>query len=211
MCGGPSQTQLDLQSEEANFYKTQVKAYNNAYSNFSGIQDKLNAQFAPIIAKGPDQFGYSDAEFQNLVSGATEQTAQGYAHAKQALQQNAAAQGGGMSNINMTSGGQAQRDAELAATGEAALGAEKLGITQSGYAKGYDEWQRAVGGEENLAAGWNPNAFSGSAVGAGNSANDMANTITQQQNSIWTSVMGALGGVAGQAAGGWALGKAKKD
>ena len=58
-------------------------------------------------------------------------------------------------------------------------------------------WGEAIKGTEALAAGWNPNAFSSSAVNAGNSAASMANTIAQQQNSIWGSVLGGLGGIAG--------------
>lgn len=200
MCGGPSATQLDLQSEEAQFYSTQIQAYNTAYQNFSGIQSTLNAQFAPILAKGPNQMGFNDQELQTLNTQATEQTAQGYSKAKQALQQNQAARGGGTSNINLTSGGAEQEQEELASTGETALGAEKLGITQAGYTQGYNEYQGAVAGEEDLAAGWNPNSFAGSATSAAGTANSEANAITQEQNSMWTGVMGALGGIGAGAA-----------
>jgi len=208
MCGGPSSTELDLQRSEADFYKKQVSAYDTAYSNFKDIQDTLKQQFAPIIAKGPNQMGFNDAELTTLNTQADEGTAQQYAKAKQALQEGSAARGGGMSNINMTSGGADQQQEELASLAASTASAEKLGIQRAGYEQGYNEWQGAVQGEENLAAGWNPNSFSSSANASGKTVNDLATTITSEQNSVWGSVLGALGGIAGQAAGGWALGKA---
>lgn len=206
MCGGPSATQMDLQAEEADFYKTQVTAYNTAYTNFSQIQDALNKQFAPILAKGPNQYGFDATEDQTLRTQADQGTAQGYAKAKTALQESQATQGGGTSNINVTGGPQGEQDEELVAAGAGTMSAENLGITQAGYGQGYDEWKGAVAGEEDLAAGWNPNAFSGSANSSAKTANDEANTITSEQESVWGNVLGALGGAVGTAAGGWATG-----
>lgn len=204
MCGGPSSTQLRLQDEEANFYATQIDAYKTAYSNFKDLQDKLNAQFTPIIAKGPNQFGFSDAEVANLNSIATEGTARNYASAKKALQESIATEGGGTSNVNLTSGATAGLQERLASEAATTESISQQQIQQAGYAQGHQEYQNAVQGEELLAAGWNPNAFSGSATSAGGLASDTANTITQQQNAMWGSIIGALGGVAGQAAGNWA-------
>lgn len=209
MCGGPSSTQLELQSEEAQFYATQIDAYKTAYSNFKDIQDTLNAQFAPIIAKGPNQFGFSDAEVANLNSIATEGTARNYASAQRALQDAIATQGGGTSNVNLTSGSTAQLREQLASEAAATESTSQQQIQQAGYSQGHQQWQEAVAGEEDLAAGWNPNSFAGSATSAGNTASAEANTITQEQNQMWGSIIGALGGVAGQAAGGWAYGKAQ--
>lgn len=214
MCGGPSSTQLQLQQEEADFYATQIQAYKTAYKNFSTLQDTLNAQFAPILAKGPNQFGFSDAEVQNLNTIATEGTATNYAKAKQALQQDIATEGGGTSNVNLTSGGSDQLREELASEGAATTSAEEEQIQQAGYQQGYNEYQSAVAGEEELAAGWNPNTFAGSTTSAAGAANNEANVVAQEQNSTWNAVLGALGGIAGGVAGnvtysgkeGWGLG-----
>jgi hypothetical protein len=194
---------MQLQQEEADFYATQIDAYKTAYQNFSGIQNVLNAQFAPILAKGPNQFGFSDAEVQNLNTIATEGTAANYGKAKQALQDAVATQGGGTSNVNATSGATNQLQEELASEGAATQSATEQQIQQSGYAAGRQNWQQAVAGEEDLAAGWNPNSFAGSATGAGTLASNTANTITQEQNQMWGSIIGALGGIGGAAAGSW--------
>jgi hypothetical protein len=201
MCDGPTATQTQLSQEEANFYQTQVDAYNNAYSNFSDISDQLKSMYDPILAKGPNQLGYNDQELNMLNSQAIEGTAGEYKKAGTALEENIASQGGGDSAVNINSGANNQLREQLAQTGAAVSSGERQQILQSDYGQGYQEYLNAEQGEQNLAAGWNPNSFSGSANNAGISANNEANTIAAQQNSIWTSVLGALGGVAGKAAG----------
>jgi hypothetical protein len=211
MCGGPSSTQLDLQKEEADFYKTQVSAYNKAYSNFSDIQDKLNAQFDPILKAGPGQMGYTDKELTDLNTMAAEGTSAYYRQAAKALGSTEATMGGGTSNINTTSGNAEDTRARIAAAAAGQSASQRLQIEQTGYEVGRQNYAGAVQGEESLAAGWNPNAFAGSATGAGTLASNTANTITQQQQSAWGSVLGALGGIAGNVTspkiGGWGLGK----
>lgn len=201
MCGGPTGTQQELQQEEADFYKNQIDAYNKAYANFSQIQDVLTKQFAPILAAGPGQYGYTPAEDTALRTQAGEGTVQNYTQAQRALQQRIAAQGGGTSNVNITSGGNRALQEELATAGAQESSRENLGITTSGYDLGRQMWAGAIQGEEGLGQAWNPNQFSASTVNAGNAAASEANTIAQQQNQMWGSVLGALGGVAGAAAG----------
>jgi hypothetical protein len=140
MCGGPSSTELKLQDEEANFYATQIDAYHTAYGNFKSLQDRLDAQFAPIIAKGPNQFGFSDAELQNLNSIATEGTARNYGSAKRALQESIATQGGGTSNVNQTSGESNQLQEQLASDAAGVESGQQQQIQEAGYALGHQEW-----------------------------------------------------------------------
>jgi hypothetical protein len=197
MCGGASATQEDLQSQEAAFYKQQTQAYTTAYSNFKGIQDRLNAQFDPIIAKGPNQMGYNAAELTDLNTVATEGTATNYAAAKRALQQDIATEGGGTGTVNLTGGPSNQLREQLASTAAGVQSQEQLQIQQSGYQQGYNEYQNAVSGEEAVAGGWNPNAFSSSATSSAGAANTEANAVQTANASTWNAVMGALGGIAG--------------
>lgn len=208
MCGGPSQTQLDLQSEEAQFYKTQIDAYNTAYANFKSIQDTLNEQFAPVLAAGPNQKGFSTEEENDLLSKAKTGTAVNFTHATQAARANVAARGGGNDTTNITSGGAEQLDEEIANTAAATESAEELGVEQADYAAGRSNFDRATAAEENLAQGWNPNTFAGSVDSSAKVANDEANEITKEQQSVWGSVLGGLSGVAGQwASAGFAVPK----
>lgn len=201
MCGGPSSTELELQQEQADFYKTQVQAYNNAYKNFSDLQDTLNKQFAPVLAKGPGQAGYTDFERNTLQTQAREGTASRFNQAEEAANAAINARGGGNDTTNIGSGEAGQLHGALAATAASSEAGEELGITENDFDLGRSRYDQAVAGEENLAAGWNPNAFSSSATGSGKLASDTAHQITQEQNSVWGNVLGALSGVAGSWAG----------
>ena len=196
MCGGPSDTQMELQTEEANFLATQVSAYNTAYKNFSTIQDTLNKQFDPILKAGPGQRGFTDAERTDLNTQATQGTARNYAHAKQALQNDIATEGGGTSNINLTSGASDQYREELASTAAGSESDQQLQLEEADYALGRQNYEGAVQGEEALAAGWNPNSFGNTANNSAGVANSEANTVASEQNSLWNGVLGALGGIA---------------
>jgi len=206
MCGGPTSTQEELQQEEADFYRTQTEAYKTAYSKFTDITSKLNAQFEPVLAAGINQYGFSPGEEQTLTSQAIEGTAKEYAKAKAALGENIGALGGGQSNENITSGESNQMREELASTAAGVQSGSLLSIKKAGYDLGRENFLDAEHGEEALAAGWDPNTFAGSADNSAKVANDEANTIAAQQNSIWTSVIGALGGVAGGFAGDFEFG-----
>lgn len=206
MCGGPSSAQTANQQAQADFYNKQIQAYNTAYKNYTDIQSQIQQQFQPILQAGPGQFGYTPAETTALRTQATEGTAQAYQAAQRALQQRIATQGGGTSNINLTGGPSQQIQGELASTAAQQSAQQNLGITTSGYEQGRQNWQNAVGAYQTLAQGWNPNAFGQTTISAGSSAANEANTIAAQQNQMWGSVLGALGGVAGNMAGGWATG-----
>ena len=201
MCGGPSGTQAKLQSEEADFYAQQMDAYNKAYSKYSDLTDAIQKQFAPILAKGPDQYGYTPTEDAALRTQATEGTASYYTAAQRALAERTGAMGGGTSNVNQTSGAAEAERARLATTAAGTEAQQNLGITTSGYDLGRQMWSNAMQGTTQLAGMWNPNQFASSTVNAGQLASSEANTIAQQQQSAWGSVLGALGGVAGAAMG----------
>jgi hypothetical protein len=201
MCGGPTQAQENLQNEQAAFYQNQVSAYNTAYANFSQISNQLQNMYAPILAKGPSQEGFSAGETEALNAQATEGTAENYKAAGQALNERIGAQGGGTSNENITGAGADALREQLAATGASAQSAQETQIQEADYAEGHQDYEQAVGGEQSLASGWNPNAFAGSATNAGNAEETTAGAIASEQDSVWNSVFSALGGVAGAAVG----------
>lgn len=212
MCGGATATQNQLQQEEADFYKTQIAAYNKAYSNFSDIQSVLNKQFEPILAAGPGQMGYTPEQLTDLNTQAAEGTAAYYRQAMQSQAEGEAAMGGGTSNINTTSGAASDTRARIAAAAAGQSAQQRLQIQSTGYDIGRQQWQNAIQGTEALAAGWNPNAFASSTTNSGQLASSQANQIAQQQQQAWGSVLGALGGIAGNVnftqKTGWGLGKA---
>ena len=204
MCGGPSSAQTNLQNEESQFYQQQIDSYKAAYSKYSDLSDAIEKQFAPVLQAGPGQYGYTPTEDAALRTQATEGTASYYSAAQRTLAEQRAAMGGGTSNVNVTSGAADAERARLAAIAAGTESQQNLGITTSGYDLGRQMWSNAMSGTMQLAGMWNPNQFASSTVSAGQLASSQANTIAQQQQNAWGSVLGALGGIAGQAAGGWA-------
>jgi hypothetical protein len=176
----------------------QVMAQNSSvFGESQGILNSLNAAYQPILDQGPNQKGFSDAENTSLNTEATEGTAQNYANAQKALNDDTAAEGGG--NTFEPSGAAAVNRQALAATAAGSESSEQQQILQANYAQGRANFSNAAGVLGQTASTLNPVGTAGTAVNAGTAA---ANTIASQSNSVWTSVLGALGGIAGSAVGG---------
>jgi hypothetical protein len=204
MCGGASQQQNQISDEEKQFYETLTQQYSTVFAQNQAITGALTQAFQPILAAGPSQTGFSPSETNALQTQNTENVATDYAQAQKATADVLAARGGG--NTFLPSSVDANliaRNANLAAQTRA-QGQNQ--ITQANYAQGNANFNQAAGVLGSTAGLLNPNAYASSTTNAGNSAANEANTITQQNNSLWNSVIGSLGGIAGQAAGGWAKG-----
>ena len=196
MCG-PSAAQTTIENSQIDL-ANQIQAQNSTvFGESQGILNSLNAAFTPILEAGPNQTGFSDAENTSLNTEATESTAQNFANAQRQMQESGAAAGGG--NTFAPSGVTAANKASLAATGAAALSGEQNQIQQANYATGRQNFMNAAGVLGGEASTLNPVGTANAATGADSSAASTANTIQQQSTSIWSSVLGALGGVAGQA------------
>lgn len=197
VCKGASSAQENLANQQANFYNTLTNDYNTQFSNQSAILKQLNNSLSPIINAGPNQFGFSTGETNNLNSQAIQGTAGQYANAARALRENQAAQGGG--NIALPSGANAQQQAALAAAGANSESNALLGIQQAGYEQGRQNYFNALGQEQGVAGMYNPTSYGQIGNTAGNNAFGSATTVQQMNNaaSPWNVVGGILGGAIG--------------
>jgi hypothetical protein len=198
MCGSASTAQNNISAEQQQQYTQLMSEYSQVYGEDQGILTNLTQNLTPIINAGPSQAGYSNNELSSLNSTATEGTAQGFSQAQQALQENEAASGG---SSYIPSGGTAQLAGELDATGANSLATQKSAILSGDYAQGNQDYENAVSAEEGVAGMLNPTAYAGATTNSGSAAASEANTITQQNNSIWSTVLGGIAGIGGQAAG----------
>lgn len=201
-CKGASSQQEQLANSQQNFYNTMTQDYNTQFGDQGAILSSLKNTLSPIVAAGPNQFGYSAAETNSLNSSALQNTGQQYANASQALKANQAATGGG--NVPLPSGVQSQQQAGLASSAANQASNQLLGIQQSGYQQGYNTFENAVGQLGGVASQYNPTGFAGSANSAGSAAGTTANQVTQLNNaaSPWNLVGGLLGGAASAVTGG---------
>ncbi len=197
MCGSSSsQSQIEQQQQEQ--YQTLSNNYGQEYGEDQSVLNGLTGALQPIIQAGPSQMGFSNDQLNNLNASAMQSAAQGYAQEKQAVGENEAASGG---SAYIPSGASQQIEGELAASGENQLSGEKNQILQADYAQGNQNYNNAVQGAEGVAGLLNPTAAGGLSVQGGAAAGTTANQIAQASNSIWGSVLGTLGGVAGAAMG----------
>lgn len=196
MCG-PSADQTTVQDDQMDLARQVMAQNTTVFGESQGILNSLNAAYDPILKAGASQTGFTDAENTSLNTEATEQTASNFAMAKKAMQENGAAQGGG--NTFIPSGGAKSNEEALDATGAQTQSQLQNTILQNNYTTGRANFNTAAGVLGGEASTLNPVGTAGVATGAGADAATTANTIAQQSQSAWTSVLGAIGGVAGAA------------
>lgn len=168
-----------------------------AFGEDQGILNQIQSTYAPILAAGPSQKGFSDAEDNDLNTQADEAVGNAYAGASKTLRETQAAQGGG--DTFVPSGVNDQQQEQLISSAANQDATEKQQITQADYAQGNENFNTA--GTELLNAGneLNPNAYAGSATSAGSAAGTTANQIEQESNSWEAPLLGAVGAVGGAA------------
>lgn len=197
MCGASSQqNQIEQQQQSfANQVQTQAT---QIFGNQSAIYQDLVNTFAPTVAAGPSQQGFSAAELANLNSQAITQTGQSYKNARQALGDQQAAAGGGRAVL--PGGAVVGQDLGLASNAANQTSSQLSQINQANYATGRQNYLNATAG---LAGAGNVYGAAESAnsgvVGATSAAGNTANQIAQENNSWVQAVTGALGGIGGAA------------
>ena len=199
---GASSQQTALADSQTAFYNQMTQDYSQQFASQNAILSTLQNTLNPIIAAGPNQFGYNQAETNTLNSQAIQGTGLQYANAQKALAENQAAQGGG--NALLPSGVNAQQAQQVASAYAGQASNQLLGIQNAGYQQGYNTYESAISQLGGVASQYNPTGYSNSANSSGQAADTEANAVAQANNaaSPWNLVGGILGGVASAATGG---------
>lgn len=200
MCG-PTATQEQLSAEQVQFYQQMQQQDATVFSEDQAILQQMQSVYAPILAAGPNQYGFSNEETNDLNTSATEGVATDYASAAKALRENNAALGGG--NTYLSSGVAAQQEAGLAQSAAQQESTDKLQIKEAGYQQGYNEFQEATNALEGTAGLLNPTAYSGAATSAGSAASTTANEIAQENESWYAPLVGAAASIGKEAINTW--------
>jgi len=163
------------------------------YGDQQAIYGPMSSQFKSILAKGPNQEGFSAGETEDLNAQAEEGTAENYKNAAKAVGESEAAEGGG--NIAMPSGAQDEEKAGIATSAAQQESAEESQIKGADYQEGLSEWNDAAAGLETIAAGENPIGAENAATGAGSAAGTTASQVAEEQNSWENAALGAAGSI----------------
>jgi hypothetical protein len=198
MCGATDQ-QKQLETEQAAFYQQATQEASTTFSQQQALHAQIKSIYDPILAAGPSQEGFSEAEKQNLEAQTVEGTAENYKSASKALGEKIGAQGGG--DIPGLTGSQAQLEEELAASSAGSKSQQENQIVQADYAQGRSNFAGATAAEFGVSGELNPTAYNNSATGAGDAASKTANDIAQAQNSWINAALGAAGAIGGAVIG----------
>lgn len=191
---GPSDTQLELQQEQMQFYQEAQKESTLAFGEQQDLLNEMKSVYEPILAKGPGQKGFSNAEEGELTGQAVEGTAGNYTRAARAVGSEIATEGGGNP---LASGGEQQAREEVALSSAGEQSREEEQILQADYAAGEHQFEEAGAGLATASGQLSPTSYLTAATGAGSSAESTAATITSEENSWMQPVFGAVGALGG--------------
>ena len=190
MCG-PSSQETSVEASQQAFYDQMTKEYSTVFGENQSILQSLTKSFAPVLAGGINQQGFSPAELQTLNNQATQGTGENYKAASDALSKQQSAEGGGTSYI--PTGAKMQQQEQLATSAAQNESGIESNILASDYATGRANYLEAAGILGGVAAQDNPASFAGATTGAGSSAASTAENITASNNSWMNLVSGAIG------------------
>ncbi len=202
LCCGASQQQKDAQQQQAAFATQAMQQATQVFGNSSKVFNDLVNTFAPTVAAGPSQEGFSAAEKAALQSQAITNSGVAYRNARQAVGEAQSAVGGG--NTGDTSSGANIGVNMGLANSAAANTADQLNqINLQNYQVGRENYKEATAGMQGTPNVFNPATSAGGlTVNAGQASANTANQIASQNNSWVQAVTGALGGIAGSVATG---------
>lgn len=200
MCGS-TDAQNNILEGQQSFFDTMKAEAGTVFQENSALYNQLLGAFKPILEAGPGQEGFSAPEKAAFDTQATEKTAGDYAQAARAVGERDAGAGGG--NEYIPSGQTAADRGRVAIAGAQEEASQEERITEEDYAQGNSNYKAAVSGLLGAGEAFAPseNLFS-ETTSAGSAAEKSANDVAQSDNA-W---MGAVGGLLGEAAGGWASG-----
>jgi hypothetical protein len=203
MCG-PSSQQQSLENSQSSFMTTLMSNYNQNFANQQAVLANLNQTLGPIVAKGPNQTGFSPQELAAENTTAIDTTAGNYKNAATALN-NELSSRNDSGNLPESGVDQVLKE-RLASSAAGQLSQEELGITEANYATGRSNFQNAESGELALAGEYNPVPTGSLANQSNQQAFGEATQINQEQNQEEADIAGgieslATGGISGVAAG----------
>ena len=195
--GGASSAATNAEKSEEQFMSTLQGEQQTQFANEQQAQNQLQQAWAPIVAGGAYQYGFSTAEDQQLQQNIENQGAKATENTENAalLREQQASGGANAGPAGATEALNAQVAATGAQTTATNLGQEK----ELGYETGRQNFLNATKGEEDVANLASPTSYSNAATGAAGASNQAINLVdTENANSMLNKVVGgAIGAIPG--------------
>jgi len=188
MCGVPP-GQKALAEAQTSYYSTLTANAQQEFAEASGISKQLEAEFAPIFAAGPNQFGFSPEEMTTLNADISNAMGEAARSAVQATTGKISGEGGG--NEYVPQGANKALVAGINTSAAEKAAGERVGAVEQGYTVGRENWLESAKGLETA---MNPYSASTSAAGTATSAGSAANqteTAIAEESSSWLNLVSA--------------------
>jgi hypothetical protein len=198
--GGASSAENANAKSEQEFMQQLQAEQQTQFGNEQQAQSMVEKAWAPIVAGGAYQYGFSSAEDQQLQQNIENKGAEATTNTENAALLREQQESGG-ANAG-PAGATEALNAQVAATGAqstaTALGQEK----ELGYETGRQNFENAVGGETSVAELSNPTAYAGQATGAAGVENQSQQIVdAANANSLTSKLLGGvIGAIPGTAA-----------
>jgi hypothetical protein len=208
MCGASGAQKTDAANLSTSSAQIQQEAQ-QVFGNTSSVFNDLTSAYAPIVAAGPNQQGFSAGELAAQNSAAITNVGTQYNNAKAAVGNAQAAVTGTGGGSALPSGANIGLNTSIA-TGAAATEAGELNsIQQADYATGRANFDQAAAGLTAAPGVFNAATSANNAsTEAGTGAANAENQVSQANQSWMQAVSGALGDVTSVATAGVAKGGA---
>jgi hypothetical protein len=195
MCG-PSSQEESLQQSSQNFSSILQNNYTTQFGKQQHVLDAINRSLSPTLAAGPNQRGFDSATRAALDTQAINAAGAANRNAQQAARTYGAGEGGGGTS-GITSGITKQIEAAIGSQSAEALAQRQGQIQQADFSQGNQNYWRAQGGMDALAAGYNPNASASGAISENQASFGQANKINEENNAMAKDIAGFTTSLAG--------------
>jgi hypothetical protein len=180
------------------FYKSVTAQQSQIYGEQQELYNTVIGATAPIIAKGPQQYGYTpavDALLQTYIKDTGEQAETNTINATELKERQEA---GGAAVL--PTGANAQIEADVRATGEQSTATNLAQEKLSGYQAGSALYNQALSALSGVTG--NPTQYTSAATGAGTSATGAINLADSERSNLLQTILGGassavVGGMTG--------------
>lgn len=187
--GGPSAEAKANEAAQTAFYKSMTQEQAATFGESQDLFNQIKGITAPILAKGPNQYGFTPEEDALLRGQIEAGGATATANAVNATQLAARQARGG---APAPTGADAEIEAIARTVGgqgtAKSLAEEKLSGYQAGHQL-YSEALNALTGQQQLLS---PTSYAGAATGAGESATKAINLADSERSTLLQSLLGGL-------------------
>jgi hypothetical protein len=187
--GGPSTAMKENSAEQASLAREFMADYGQRFGEESAIFNQLRSSYAPLIAAGPGQQGFTSPVLAALNTQAINSSAVANRNAQQAVANFGA---GRASDSGLKSGVQQQLEASVASNSANQLATAQNQITQANYTTGQQNYWRALGGIDSLAGKENSSATGNLASSQLSSSFGAATKVNDEINAQKAALAGGI-------------------